>query len=171
MPCAQSSRIWKAVVTRVGVQLRSEAHTDPFQIVDQLLLFEIPRPVERHVLHEVGQPQLVFVFQHRTGPDDQSQLRPLAWFRVDSDVVAHSVRQRADLHGRIDREDAVRVLADLLGGAGHDGAKQRHDEKRRRDEVLIHGILLMSPAHAEGDRRSGKPGRKELDRAGFSSAP
>ena len=64
---------------------------------------EVLRAFELHVLDEVREPQLVVVFEHRAGLDDQPQLGAVRRLRVRAHVVAQPVRQRADDDLRVDR--------------------------------------------------------------------
>ena len=90
--CAQSSRISSdrsitrrvvggnlqlvdgLVEARVGVDVRAEAHAGRLQEGDDVLLREVPRAVEAHVLDEVREPALVVVFENRSGIDDEPEL-------------------------------------------------------------------------------------------------
>jgi hypothetical protein len=87
----------------VGVEVGAESHADALEVIDDLLLLEVLRAVERHVLDEVGEPLLVVVLEHRAGVHRQAQLGPLLGAPVGADVVAEPVRQSADPHGRIHR--------------------------------------------------------------------
>ncbi len=59
------------VETGVGVQIGPEPNPRRLQEVNQFIFGEILGAVELHVLHEVRQPLLVVVFQHRPRPNDQ----------------------------------------------------------------------------------------------------
>ena len=61
----------------VGVHARAEPHADRLHEVDQVLLGEVLAAVERHVLDEVGQAELVVVLDDRADVDDQAQLGAL----------------------------------------------------------------------------------------------
>ena len=54
----------RLIEARVGVQVRTEPHTDRFHETDKLLLRKMRGPVERHVLDEVSKSALVFVFEN-----------------------------------------------------------------------------------------------------------
>ena len=70
------------------------------------------RAVEGHVLDEMRQPPLVFVFEHRACLHHEPKLGARLRQPVLADVIAQAVRQRADRDQRIDRNDQVerRVL-------------------------------------------------------------
>ena len=56
-----------------------------------VLLREVQRAVEAHVLDEMRQPALVVVFEHRAGVDDEPQFGAALRLRVRADVVAQAV--------------------------------------------------------------------------------
>ena len=92
----------RLVEARVGVDVRAEVHARRLQEGNPLLLGEVLRAVEGHVLDEVRQAALVVVFEHRPGVDDEPELGAILGLLVDADVVAHAVGQRADRDPRID---------------------------------------------------------------------
>ena len=62
------------------------------------------RAVERRVLDEVREPELIVRFEDRARVDDEPKLGALFGFGVLADVVADAVRQRADAHFGIERQ-------------------------------------------------------------------
>ena len=94
----------RLVEARVGVQVGAEPHTDRLQVLHEIVLVEMRRAVERHVLDEVREAELVLVLEHRAGVHDEPQLGALFRLVIDADVVADAVRQRADLDLGIDRQ-------------------------------------------------------------------
>ena len=91
----------------VGVDVGAELHPDRLQIVDQLLLLEVPGAVERHVLGKVGQAKLVLVLQDGAGVHQQAELGAVLRSAVLAHIVAQSVVELANGYGRIPRERAV----------------------------------------------------------------
>ncbi|MND78385.1 hypothetical protein D3C80_700990 [compost metagenome] len=106
----QLQRIGGLVKAGEGVGVSAEGQAQAFQNTQQFVLGHIGRAVESHVLHEVGQTQLVFILHQRPGGDAQAQ-RGLARRRgVFQDGVAHAVRQGA--------EADIGVGGDVAGGLG-----------------------------------------------------
>ena len=91
------------VEARVRIDVRTELHADRLEIVDQLLLGEVAGPVERHVLHEMCEPQLVVILQDGAGVDDEPELRPVLRPSVFAHEVAKAVIERTDSDRRIER--------------------------------------------------------------------
>ena len=105
----------------VGVDVRAEPHPGRLQERDDVLLREVARAVERHVLDEVGEAALIVVLEHGAGVDDEPQLGPPGRLGVAPDVVAQPVRQRADGDPRIDRD--ARPSAARSSAAGFIGGR------------------------------------------------
>ena len=104
--------------------------------VDQVLLGEVLAAVERHVLDEVGEAELVGVLDDRPDVDDQPELGALVGRAFCADVVAQAVRQVADRDARIDRDRRRERDRHPRPGRGH------------RDLPLWHGCLLLRRAVA-----------------------
>ena len=83
--------------------MRAEAHPQALDEVDQRLLLEAPRPVERHVLDEVREPPLVVVLQHRAGVDHQPQLGAVLRVAIGADIPRQPVLQLPGPDRRIKR--------------------------------------------------------------------
>ena len=77
------------VETRIGIDVGAELHADRLQIIDQLLFFEVFGAVERHVLNEMRQSELILVFDDRPHIHDQTQFRTV----LRSVVLLHEVAQ------------------------------------------------------------------------------
>ena len=99
--------------------MRAEAHAGRLQERDDVLLREVARAVEGHVLDEVRQPSLIVVFENRSGVDDQPELGAALRLLIPADVVAQAVRQRADGDPRVDGNGRRQRY---VLGAGGDGA-------------------------------------------------
>ena len=113
----------RLVEARRGVDVRAEPHPDGLEVAHELILREAGRPVERHVLEEMGEPLLVVVLEDRAGVDDQAQLGTLLRLLVAADVVPDAVRQRTDDNARIARKG---------GGARGIDARRRRGRRRSR---------------------------------------
>ena len=103
----------------VGVDVRAEPHAERLHERDDVLLREVARAIEGHVLDEVRQPALVVVFEHRAGLDGEAKLGASLRLPVGAHVVAQAIRQRADGDLRIDRNRLVERRG--LRGGGRDG--------------------------------------------------
>ncbi len=99
--------------------MRAEAHAGRLQEGDDVLLREVARAVEAHVLDEVRQPPLIVVFENRSRVDDEPELGAALRLLILADVVAQAVGERADGDPRVDGNGRGqrRVL-----GTGRDGA-------------------------------------------------
>jgi hypothetical protein len=86
--------VLRVVEARLRVDVRTELHADRLQEGDDGHLRIVRRAVEGHVLDEVREPALVLVFEHRSGGDDEPQLRALLGFRVGADVIPQPVGER-----------------------------------------------------------------------------
>ena len=105
------------------------------------------RAVERHVLDEVSQPQLLVGLQDRAGIHDKAQLSALFRLQIPADVVANAVRQGADANFWIDRQrrgerrhgGERRRLCDLCW----QGDGQEREERQRI--TFLHDELRKGP--------------------------
>ena len=97
----------RLVEARVGIDMRAEAHARRLQERDDVLLREVSRAVESHVLDEVREPSLIVVFENRSRVDHQPELGAALRLLILADVVAQAVRQRADGDPRVDGTIAV----------------------------------------------------------------
>src|SRR5690606_18298312 len=107
------------------------------EVVHQLLLREVLRPVERHVLDEVGQTALVLVFENGAGVDDQPQLGALRGLAVHADVVAKAVGQCTRGDAGIQRKRRLELLARTGNGEGDAEDRGQY----RRSDVPGHSVF------------------------------
>ncbi|MNJ36400.1 hypothetical protein D3C77_311860 [compost metagenome] len=114
-----------------GVGVGAEGQAETFQNAQQFVLGHIGRAVEGHVLHEVGQAQLVVVLHQRAGGDPQAQRRLARRRGVLQDGVAHAVGQDAEADGCIGGNVAGR-LGPRLGRLQRGRGVLRRDGRRRR---------------------------------------
>jgi hypothetical protein len=61
------------------------------------------RSVERHVLHEVSQAELIVVFEQRACVDGQPQGCTLLWLAMFENVVRQAIVELAGTHCRVHR--------------------------------------------------------------------
>ncbi len=115
--------VYRFVEAGVGVQVGPEPHPDGLDVVDELLLGEVAGPVEGHVLHEVGQAALVFLFLNRAGIHHQAKLGPVQGPAILPDVVAEPVGKPPDGYRGIDRKEGIG-----LGRPGGRGTEQKERE-------------------------------------------
>lgn len=144
-----------------GVEVGPEAHADRLHEIDELLLGEVPGPVEGHVLDHVGQAQLVLVLEDRAGVDDQAQLGPVLRLPVFADVITEAVPELADRDLGVDGDLLVEgILIDLGGGsrrsgrvlapsrAGHGGQEQSRQEDGHKGEEAGSGLVFHRFHHS-----------------------
>ncbi len=133
----------RLVEARVRVDVRAEPHADRLHEVDDVLLREVLRAVERHVLDEVREPALVVVLEHRAGVDDEPQLRALLGPFVRADVVAQAVRELARRDLRIDGN-----LLSERRGFWRRGALLRHrGQASDGNEPAIRNVVRTGQCH------------------------
>jgi hypothetical protein len=142
------------VESRVRIDVRAEAHSQRLHEAGDLLLGEVERAVEAHVLDEMRQSALVFVFEDGTRIHDEANFGAPAGLAVRADVVAKAVRKRADRDERIDGNrlaerrtlngcDRARLLC---VGQGHGGGDRR-DQKRQLDaSAKRHKVIVVTIA-------------------------
>src|SRR5690606_16891933 len=117
-----------------------------------LLLGEVARAVERHVLDEVGEAELVVVLEDGARADDEAQLSAPLGARVLPHVVAKPVVERADPQGGIERQRVA------LRGGGRGGQSRQEEWQRKRDERARATRGVAWPAGRSYDTR-GRPDR------------
>ncbi len=66
----------------VGVGVVPEAHPEALEVFDHLAGGEVLRPVEGHVLEEVGETLLVVVLHERPGIDEEAHADAVRRFRI-----------------------------------------------------------------------------------------
>ena len=86
------------VYGRVCIQVSSELHTDRFQILDQSVAGEMLGAIEAHVLKEVGQTALVFVFEDRSHFLGDIEMSLVFRLFVVTDVIGQTVIQFSDAY-------------------------------------------------------------------------
>ena len=125
--------VHRLVEAGVRVHMRAEPHAERLHEVRDLLLRKMQRAVERHVLDEMRQPPLVFVFEHRTCLHHEPKLGARLRQSVLANVVAQAVRQRANRDQRIDRNRLVerRVLRSMVAAGCWAPPKLTTDVKAR----------------------------------------
>ena len=121
---------------------------------------KVARPVEAHVLDEMGQPALVVVFEDRPGLDGETKFGAPLGLPVGAHVVAEAVRQHAGGDERIDwnrlgeRGGLWRGCRGRLlrGEGGHRRADKRDDAERAGVHSKTH--TPFSPVWGRECRRS-----------------
>ena len=139
-------RVDRLVEARVGVDVGAEAHAERFEERDDLVLREVARAVEGHVLGKMRQPALIVVFEDRPRLDDEPKLGAFLGLLVGSHVVAQAIRQRPDRDLGIDRNGLAqgdrlrRVRRDLSVSDGkRRGCQAGHEQKHHlRDSAHRH---------------------------------
>ena len=118
----------------VRVHVRAEPHAQRLHEAGDLLLRKMPRAVEGHVLDEMREPPLIFVFEYRTRFDDEPKLGPRLRQPVLADVVAQAVRERANRDQRIDWNGlAERRVLKVDGGGRLLGASKTDDRRQCKE--------------------------------------
>ncbi len=140
----------RLVEAGVRVDVGAEPHPRRLQERDDLLLREVARAVERHVLDEVREAALVVVLEHRAGVDGEAELGAPGRLGVVADVVAQAVRQRADRDPRIDRH--------------RDGQRRRLGRRRHRRRRLARGRSPRRRGRRRLCRKDGRNGRRQRGR-------
>ena len=79
------------IEARVGIHVRAEPHAERLHEGGDVLSGEVQRAVEAHVLDEVCEPPLIFVFEHRARVDGEPELGPGLGLLVGADVVAQAI--------------------------------------------------------------------------------
>ena len=97
------------VERRARVEMRPEAHPQALDEIDQRLLREALRSVERHVLDEMRQAALVIVLEHRAGIDHEPELGAMLGIPIGAHVPGEAVVEPALAHRGIER-NSRRVL-------------------------------------------------------------
>ena len=155
--------VHRLVEAGMRVHMRAEPHAERLHEARDLLLRKMLRAIERHVLDEMRQPPLVFVFEHRTRLHHEPKLGPRLRQSILANVVAQAVRQRANRDQRIDRNGLVerRVLKVdgggwLLGTGKADHRRQCKDRQQQANTSAQRhrGILPLNWRGLHGFRRS-----------------
>ena len=144
--------VHRLVEAGVRVHVRAEPHAERLHEAGDLLLRKMLRAVEGHVLDEMREPALVFVFEHRTCLHHEPKLGARLRQPVLADVVAQAVRKRADGDQRIDRNGLAerRVLkvdgrGRLLGAGKADDRRHCKDRQQQANTgVKRHEVLSLN---------------------------
>jgi hypothetical protein len=139
---------------RVGVGVGAEADPLLLEERDELARLEVARAVERHVLEEVGEPQLVAVLVQAADVHVEAQQELLGRVLVLHPDEAQSVLERPELHARVGSEVGGLVLpgprlGDVARRLLRAGLRRRRagEESHRRDRHdRTHPRLTTTPA-------------------------
>lgn len=124
-----------------GVGVGAERQAQTLQDLHHLAFLDLLRPVEGHVLEEVGQPGLLVRLHHRPGREPQAEGRLAGGNGLPADRVPHAVGQgaEADRRVRLQVRDRLRPLtgSQLRGGLyrrgrrslGRDGLSEGEGER------------------------------------------
>ncbi len=77
----------------VGIEVSAELHTDRLAIADDIVLGEVLRAVEAHVLEEVGETVLVVFLLEGSDVSSEIEFSPLCRLVVVADIIGHAVVQ------------------------------------------------------------------------------
>ena len=113
-----------AVETGGSVGVAAEFHAEALEELDDIGGRKVPAAIEGHVLEEVREPALVFVFVDGADPEREAGADAAAGFRIVAERIAQAVGQPAPRHGRINRQ-----VAGLVGEIG--GERQQGREAQR----------------------------------------
>ena len=121
-----------------GIGVGAEGQTQTLEDTQQLILGDVGRPVEGHVLHEVGQPQLVLILHQRAGIDAQAQGRLPGRGRIAHDRILHAIGKDTEADIGIGRDVAGRLrprigrldLCECGCGGGQDGDGRRSKQEQ-----------------------------------------
>ena len=87
-----------------GIEVGPEADPDRLEVLHQVVLGEMGRAIERHVLDKMCQATLILVLEDGAGPDHQPQLEPLLGVPVAANPVPEAIGELAGVGGGIDRK-------------------------------------------------------------------
>jgi hypothetical protein len=126
--------VLRLVEAGVRVHVRAEPHAERLHEARDLLLRKMLGAVERHVLDEMRQPALVFLFEHRPCLHYEPELGARLRKPVLANVIPQAVRQRANRDQRIDRNGLVeRRVLEVDGGGRLLGAGKADDRRQGKD--------------------------------------
>ena len=92
----------RLVEAGICVEVGAKADADGLEVLDEIVLREVGRAVERRVLEEVSEAELLLGLENGAGVHDEPELRAFLGATVLADVVAQSVGKRADANLGID---------------------------------------------------------------------
>jgi hypothetical protein len=88
----------------IRIEVRTKPYTYGLEVLHEIVLREVRRPVERRVLDEVRKSELIVRLEHRSRVHDEPELGALLRLLVLADVVSNAAWQRADPDLRVDRK-------------------------------------------------------------------
>ena len=155
----------------IGIQVGPVADADRLQVGHQLMLVEVGRAVEGHVLHEMGHAALVLVFEDGAGLDHQAQLELALGAGIALDVIAQAVGELAHLDLRADRDRGVQAQRRRRTGTGLGGglrgsrggmAGQRLRTEQRGHAQTAHEILAHRGSSSRDEHAFYRAHRRKL---------
>jgi hypothetical protein len=147
-----AQRVLRVVEAGHRVRVRAEAQADRRQEVVDALSGKMARPLELHVLDEVGEAALIVVFEHRSGLDDQPQFGLARGPGIGPDIEAQPVGQAADQdlgidgHVRLERVGSHRCGGRVAAARDLGGWRRGNRGNEQTDEETGGG----APGRAEG---------------------
>ena len=119
--------IHRLVDRGVGIQVATEVNTNATGKVEQCRVGEMLRTVEGHVLQEVGQTALVFVFLDRAHALGDVEVGHVLGPVVLADVVGQTIVQLTDFHVLVDGDGRhLHLLCHHCGHAANEQGGQHH---------------------------------------------
>ena len=125
----------------VSVEVRTELHPDRLEVVDERLLLEVLRAVERHVFDEMREPELILVLEDGARVHDEAQFHPVLRLIVLVHEIAQAVVQRPGDDGRI-RRNRIRRGRSLRRRSGS-GEREEGGGGRNESEAGQAGRLHL----------------------------
>ncbi len=132
----------------VRVEVGAERDAALLEHVDERLLRKAGRPVEPHVLDEVGEAALVVVFEDGARVHGEPDLRAVLRLFVWQDVVREPARELAGADPRVEREGRI---GRSVAGRGRRRARGR----RRRDDGCCRRAARGGDDREEESKREG----------------
>ncbi len=93
---------------RAGIDVAAETHADRLKVLHQFTGLEIGRPIEQHVLEEMGIAALLIRFVQRSGLDVEIGRDPVTRFPVFLQHIAQTVGQDPSNQAGIGMQIAAR---------------------------------------------------------------
>ena len=122
----------------MGIRVIAETHPEALEILDHFTGREIFRPVEGHVLEEVGEPLLVVVLHERSGVDEEAHADAIRRFGVREDGVAQPVFEQSPFHRRIGGDVAALVSEGDRVGGGEEAGKSCSEQAEQGEGAEHH---------------------------------
>nr|WP_245649177.1 hypothetical protein [Sphingomonas mali] len=105
----QFELIERLIETRGGVEIGPEGETQPFEDRDQIIFGNMRRSIERHMFHEMGEPELILFLHQRAGVDPDTQRCLTRGRGVVQDGEPHAVRKSPEPYGAVSGHVACRL--------------------------------------------------------------